>query len=161
MPAASWLAAEHRLLADLIAKDPAIPGLVRRARVQALDRHLAAMPPPEDIDVLREELRLEFAAVMSRLPEFVAYLKAIAQIQGLPTGRERRRAKPADDSRRRFAYDLVINHEVKLTVALKRFNEEAQRRGWEAISSVPGLTTMAIAYAEDSGHPPPPRRYGK
>lgn len=159
-PAKSWLSDRHRLLARLIAEDKQIPKLLRAVRVRRLHDHLSSIVSATDLPLIREELLLEFAAVIGRIPELVAQVEARSHLfaSSRPGARPR---KKAPDPRRAFAYKLVCDTAMTLKAGVLAFNARADNEGWDEIGSIQGLRDMAATYAADFNHPRPPSRYSK
>ncbi|HKB02243.1 MAG TPA: hypothetical protein VKD90_08490, partial [Gemmataceae bacterium] len=160
VPPEALLSDRHRLLARLVAQDRRVPKLVRGVRVKDLAHYLAGLVSPEDLEAVREELRLECAAVASRLPEVMAHVEALRALSesASPKGRRKRKGR---DPRRAHAYDLVCNEKLPLKEGLRLFNARADQQGWDTVETIQGLRDMAAAYAADFGRPRPPSRYSK
>jgi hypothetical protein len=155
------LADRPRLLARLMAEDEELSGLIGRVAARKLADHVGRRLTREDIDTLREEVRLEFAGLSSWGSEFrkrVASLQAFSGAGGRPRGRD---YSPTELRRLQFAYELVCDLRIGLKDGVEKFREREEReKDWYPISSIPGLTDAARRYALHSGKPLPPKRRG-
>lgn len=156
-PPFASLSPVHRKLASAIAADRSFRGALKRVRVRALANFLCELATDEDLTIIRQEMRWEFARVAERVTGPIPPLPVIARTpkkrRGARAGKERRA-----DPRGEFAYKL-LSKDLPLKKARAQFNDEASRRDWDGVESDNGIKYLASQYARVQGLPPiPPRK---
>jgi len=122
-----------------------------------LANFLCELATDEDLTIIRQEMRWEFARVAERVTGPIPPLPVIARTpkkrRGARAGKERRA-----DPRGEFAYKL-LSKDLPLKKARAQFNDEASRRDWDGVESDNGIKYLASQYARVQGLPPiPPRK---
>jgi hypothetical protein len=159
-PPSNWFSPVHRKLAAAIARDKPLRQAMKRARISDLADYLDDLASDQDLVIIGQELRLEFARVEHRVSGLIPPAKTAGRARpGVTAAKQAQGALPPPDPRGRFAYSL-LGGTLTLKEARKRFNDRAAERNWEEVSTDNGIKWLAVHYAEVRGLPPIPPRKG-